>query len=156
MINAEKFKNKIAEVLGLGYEDFGATKDDEITPCVDSDCYCYSCLFWKERFCSRREKIKWLLSEYKGHPIKVSNLEYDILKYLSDNTAYLYIARDKNGKLFIYRIEPIKNIDCWNGKGCNLLTVFNKLFQFVQWKDNKATRIKDVLKNCEVISDGDY
>lgn len=60
MINAEKFKNKIAEVLGLGYEDFGATKDDEITPCVDSDCYCCSCLFWKERFCSRREKIKIL------------------------------------------------------------------------------------------------
>ena len=64
-------------------------------------------------------KVKWLLAEYKGPPVKVSKLEYDILKYLSDNTKYMYIVRDGNGNIFLYDEEPQKSESApwWTGGG---------------------------------------
>lgn len=150
MLNAEKYKKGISECI-YGYDSarFSISKDcaPQIKYCDATNCD--DCMLSEqEGYCSLK-RMKWLLSEYK-EPIKLSKLEYDILKYLSDNTAFLYIARDKNGKLFSYGMEPIRNGDYWNGRGCNLLTVFNKLFQFVQWEDEGPRSIKEVLDNCVV------
>lgn len=100
-------------------------------------------------------KVKWLLAEYKGPPVKVSKLEYDILKYLSDNTKYMYIVRDGNGNIFLYDEEPQKSESApwWTGRGMCHTSMFNKLYQFVQWEDSTPTLIKDVLENCEVVED---
>lgn len=151
MINAEKYRDellKFIEKRDAGSFTFSKCEEGNFWQCGGKPCF--ECGMVKERSNCSLARLKWLLSEYK-EPVKLSRLEYDILKYLSDNTAYLYIARDKSGKLFVFRMEPIKNIDCWNGNGCNSLTAFDKLFQFVQWKDSTPTPIKEVLKNCEVI-----
>lgn len=150
MINGEKYRDKLLKFIekrDAGSFTFSKGKEGDFWQCGERSCS--ECEMNKERSC-QLVRLKWLLSEYK-EPIKLSKLEYDILKYLSDNTAYLYIARDKSGKLFIFRMEPIKDIDCWNGNGCNSLTAFSKLFQFVRWEDSTPTSIEDVLKNCEVI-----
>lgn len=99
-------------------------------------------------------RLKWLLSEYK-EPVKLSRLEYDILKYLSDNTRHMYITRSKSDNLFIFDIEPVKNNTNiqWIGRGMKGMLMFNKLFQFVKWSDEKPTSIKEVLENCEVVDD---
>ena len=153
MLNAEKYR---AEILG---KDFKFGLSDRICKC----CYeeCATCVFSLENnpndglshACTIR-KVKWLLSEYK-EPIKVSKLEYDILKYLADNTRHMYIARGKSGNLFIFDIKPVKNnvYAQWNGRGMKGMLMFNKLFQFVQWSDKEPTAIKEVLNNCEVIED---
>lgn len=152
MLNAERFKEEINKYNN----EFGLT--DNIVDCKTLGCR--NCRF--SRFnnsddeiilCSTR-KVKWLLSEYK-EPVKLTRFEYDILKYLSDNTIHMYIVRDGNGNIFLYDEEPQKSESSpwWTGRGMYHMKMFNKLFQFVQWEDSTPTLIKDVLEDCEVVED---
>lgn len=151
MLNAERYKNEILEKSNVVF-DFSISKDRHtIEKCLG---VCDNCIFCNMGEHCSNVKVKWLLSEYK-EPIKLSKLEYDILKYLSDNTIHMYIVRDGNGNIFLYDIEPQKNMvnDWWSGRYMHGMVMFNKLFQFVQWKDSTPTPIKDVLNNCEVVED---
>ncbi len=154
MLNAERFK----EEINKHNNEFGLA--DNIVDCGTLGCR--NCRFSRSNnsdgviiMCSTR-KVKWLLSEYK-EPIKLTRLEYDILKYLSDNTKHMYIVRNKDGKLCIFDFEPVKNKvnDWWSGRYMYGMVMFNKLFQFVQWEDSTPTLIKDVLENCEVVNDAE-
>lgn len=151
MINAEKFKKEILENSNAVF-DFSMSKDKHtIKKCLG---VCDDCFFHEAGDHCSNIKVKWLLSEYK-EPIKLSKLEYDILKYLSDNTKHMYIVRNKDGKLCIFDFEPVKNKvnDWWSGRYMYGMVMFNKLFQFIKWEDSTPTPIKDVLKNCEVVED---
>lgn len=152
MLNAERFK----EEINKHNNEFGLA--DNIVDCGTLGCR--NCRFSRLNnsdgviiMCSTR-KVKWLLSEYK-EPVKLTRFEYDILKYLSDNTKYMYIVRDGNGNIFLYDEEPQKSESApwWTGRGMCHTSMFNKLFQFVQWEDSAPTLIKDVLENCEVVED---
>lgn len=155
MLNAEKYRKEILNNYSKGFSII----DSHIDNC--ESIACESCLFSNSKnddgylTCINR-KVKWLLSEYK-EPIKLTRLEYDILKYLSDNTKHMYIVRDGNGNIFLYDVEPEKSKSApwWTGCGMCHMNMFNKLFQFVQWKDNTPTLIKDVLENCEVVNDAE-
>lgn len=154
MLNAERFK----EEINKHNNEFGLA--DNIVDCGTLGCR--NCRFSRLNnsdgviiMCSTR-KVKWLLSEYK-EPIKLTRLEYDILKYLSDNTKHMYIVRNKDGKLCIFDFEPVKNKvnDWWSGRYMYGMVMFNELFQFVQWEDSTPTPIKEVLENCEVVEDAE-
>ena len=154
MLNAERFK----EEINKHNNEFGLT--DSIADCKTLECR--NCRFSRLNnsddeiiLCSTR-KVKWLLSEYK-EPVKLSKLEYDILKYLSDNTVHMYIVRDGNGNICLYDAEPKKsgNGDWWVGRGVHGMVMFDKLFQFIKWEDSTPTPIKDVLDNCEVVNDAE-
>lgn len=154
MLNAEKYRKEILN----NYSGFSVI-DSHIDDC--ESILCESCLFGNSKnddgylTCINR-KVKWLLSEYK-EPVKLTRFEYDILKYLSDNTKYMYIVRDGNGNIFLYDEEPQKSESApwWTGRGMCHTSMFNKLFQFVQWEDSTPTLIKDVLENCEVVDDAE-
>ena len=158
MLNAERFKEKILDVVEDDKKYNFAIKDDD--PNAFSNCHgdisCKNCIFTslKNGKNCLYNRFNWLLSEYK-EPIKLTRLEYDILKYLSDNTKHMYIVRNKDGKLCIFDFEPVKNKvnDWWSGRYMYGMVMFNKLFQFVQWEDSTPTLIKDVLDNCEVVED---
>ena len=148
MLNAERFK----EEINKHNNEFGLA--DNIVDCGTLGCR--NCRFSRLNnsdgviiMCSTR-KVKWLLSEYK-EPVKLTRFEYDILKYLSDNTIHMYIVRDGNGNIFLYDEEPQKSESSpwWTGRGMYHMKMFNKLFQFVQWEDSTPTLIKDVLENAE-------
>lgn len=152
MLNAERFK----EEINKHNNEFELA--DNIVDCGTLGCR--NCRFSRLNnsdgeiiFCSTR-KVKWLLSEYK-EPVKLTRFEYDILKYLSDNTKHMYIVRDGNGNIFLYDEEPQKSESApwWTGRGMCHTSMFNKLFQFVQWSDEQPTSIKEVLENCEVVDD---
>lgn len=154
MLNAERFK----EEINKHNNEFGLA--DNIVDCGTLGCR--NCRFSRLNnsdgviiMCSTR-KVKWLLSEYK-EPVKLTRFEYDILKYLSDNTIHMYIVRDGNGNIFLYDEEPQKSESSpwWTGRGMYHMKMFNKLFQFVQWEDSTPTLIKDVLENCEVVNDAE-
>lgn len=152
MLNAEKFRKEILENSNV-VSDFSMSKDKHtIKKCLG---VCDDCFFHEAGDHCSNVKVKWLLSEYK-EPVKLSKLEYDILKYLSDNTRHMYITRDGNGNIFLYDVEPEKSKSApwWTGRGMCQMTMFNKLFQFVQWKDEEPKSIKKILNNCEV-SDGE-
>lgn len=111
---------------------------------------------WSSEDCF--EVIKAVEKWSKEHPpkkYKVSQLEYDILKYLSDNTTHRYIIRDNYRNIYLFDKKPKKSGGIWYGNGAHSMAVFNKLFQFVQWEDKEPTSIQDVLKNCEVEDDTD-
>lgn len=153
MLNAEKYR---AEILG---KDFKFGLSNRICKC----CYeeCATCVFSLENnpndglshACTIR-KVKWLLSEYK-EPIKLSRLEYEILK-LAINKSCEYIARDSDGQLYVFMEKPRKSESFWKTDGYYyMLEMFSVLFQFVQWEDSTSTLIKDVLENCEVVDDAE-
>ena len=146
MLNIEDFKEEMIK------KDGGAFGVEVVThralECVGYDCG--KCLFHGD---CRRKRWDWLFSE-KKEVFVITKLEYDILKYLSDNTIHMYIARNKNGNLYAFDAEPSKKTDVlWSGRGIHGMVILNKLFQFVKWEDKEPTSIKDVLDNCEVIHD---
>lgn len=157
MLNAEKHRDQLLKFVEENHDSlFGIDKNSEPISCAVSRCN--NCQFgfkknnYIEGYSCSAAKMKWLLSEYK-EPVKLSRLEHDILKYLSDNTRHMYIIRNKDGKLFLYDTEPkkIKYNGWWEGRGVHGMVMFNKLFQFVQWSDEEPTSIKEVLENCEVV-----
>lgn len=91
MINAEKYRKEILAVTNK-HEYFALKADNPtvIIRCNDVE-QCRGCLF-DNGTCSS-EKMKWLLSEYK-EPIKLSKVEYEILRYLYKRD-YRYITREK-------------------------------------------------------------
>lgn len=158
MLNAEKWKKEILDITEGGYY-FAVSKDRQNIARSCDGLKCKNCIFDEEddHDCGCNfSRMKWMLSEYKEH-IKLTRLEYDILKYLSDNTKHMYIVRNKDGKLCIFDFEPVKNKvnDWWSGRYMYGMVMFNKLFQFVQWEDSTPTLIKDVLENCEVVNDAE-
>lgn len=150
MLNAEKFKKEIKAITDKDYEFAVMADNPTVIKKCNTSVRCCDCLFYNN-ICYTN-KIRWLLSEYT-EPIKLTKLEYDILKHLSDNTKYLYITRDRCNRLFLYGMEPTKGDGHWNGKYYAGMSALNKLFQFIQWEDEKPTSIKEVLENCEVIED---
>lgn len=147
MLNAEKFKKEIKAITDKD-NDFAIMADNPtVIEICNESVRCRSCLFYKGK--CNVNRMRWLLSEYT-EPIKLTKLEYDILKHLSDNTKYLYITRDRCNGLFLYGMEPTKGDGYWSGKYYAGMSAFNKLFQFIQWEDEKPTSIKEVLENCEV------
>lgn len=152
MLNGEKNKKKILDITEGGYY-FAVRKGGQNIARSCDGLNCEDCVFDEDEDCGCSfSRMKWLLSEYK-EPIKLTKLEYDILKYISENTKYLYITRDRCNGLFLYGMEPTKDNGYWRGKCYVSMTPFNKLFQFVKWEDTEPTSIKEVLNNCEVIED---
>ena len=62
----------------------------------------------------------------------------------------MYIERDEDSNIYLFDEKPRTRGGCWYGRGPHLMAPFNKLFQFIQWGDEEATSIKEVLENCEV------
>lgn len=151
MLNAEKWKKEILDITEGGYY-FAVSKDRQNIARSCDGLKCENCIFDEEddHDCGCNfSRMKWMLSEYK-EPVKLSKLEYDILEYISDNTEYLYIARESTSNIFVYRLEPTKGTHGWKGRGYTPLTAFKKLFLFIKWEDKEATSIKDVLENCVI------
>lgn len=152
MINAEKYKDEInEEYLNLLKRNVIDGDGNRMNEAIKTIAYKHC----GKQLCGASSTFKWLCEEYK-EPVKLSKLEYDILKYLSDNTVHMYITRDGNGNIFLYDVEPEKSNSApwWTGRGMCHMNMFNKLFQFVQWKDEEPKSIKKILNNCEV-SDGE-
>ena len=153
MINAEKYKDEInEEYLNLLKRNVIDGDGNRMNKAIKTIAYKHC----GKQLCGASSTFKWLCEEYK-EPVKLSKLEYDILKYLSDNTVHMYIVRDGNGNICLYDAEPKKsgNGDWWVGRGVHGMVMFDKLFHFIKWEDSTPTPIKDVLKNCEVVEDAE-
>ena len=62
-----------------------------------------------------------------------------------------YIARDENGDLWLYKVKPYKDESgFWtNGNFDNAIRfkLFNQIFEFIEWEDEKPYCIKELLAN---------
>lgn len=158
MLNAEKFKNELLEILSENRYIEVDKYERKIRKCTGNNCP--KCMFGITALGKGRDSCSiaamlWLLSEYK-EPVKLSRLEYEILKW-EKKEGYKYIARTSSNSLFFYANKPNKLNYCWVSKDNNdeFFGMFNKLFQFIQWEDAEPTSIQEVLENCEVVNDAE-
>ena len=150
MKNFEKYENEVKEIYGR--EDHIAVVNGKPISCYGLEL-CDKCDFYKKGDCEKR-RIEWLYSEYK-EPIKLSRLEYEILKKAKE-FQYKYIARDENGNLYAYQDQPKKNGDYWSD-GCftgSYIADWLFCFKFVKWEDEEPYSIDELMK-CEVVDDED-
>ena len=112
------------------------TKDEDC--CEKSDCFV--CDLWK----NKEEILKILLSQHKEKP-KLTDDEKAILR--SVDNKFEFIARDKDGVLFIYMRKPYKDKTRWeSGALVTTLDIFNHLFQSIKWEDEEPWSIKELLE----------
>lgn len=153
MLNAERFKKEILENSNAVF-DFSMSKDKHtIKKCLG---VCDDCIFCNMGEHCSNVKVKWLLSEYK-EPIKLSKVEYELLRHLRKN-GYSYIVRDGSNSVYVYEKRPCRNNLYWSPGDVNhnddiSLYRLSYLFQFLKWSDEEPTSIQEVLDNCEVIND---
>ena len=149
MINAEKYKDELKtlndsdELWYSGFDKRNMTFDS----CINVKCE--NCAFNGGKGCNNA-RYNWLLSEYK-EPIIITEIEYNILKYLADNTEYMYIVRTKKGNIYLHKSKSKNGLLI--GEYPTSLIPFNKLFKFITWEVKEPYSINDILKNCRVISD---
>ncbi len=108
MTNLEHY---LKDILALKYDIAISKKTGKSERCKEINCN--NCLFYGDDGDSCCSNIlSWMFKEYKP---TVSNLEYDILDYLYNNTKFRYIARDEAEWLYAYYEPPVKGTDCWEG-----------------------------------------
>ena len=57
----------------------------------------------------------------------------------------LWAARDKDGKLFLYRLKPLKDLTVWYSPVFSL-ELGRTLFPEVQWSDEEPTKVSITIK----------
>ena len=151
MKNKEKYAKKIIEIACSGCR-FGVNKcTGEITSC--NYILCRNCVFHNNADCSE-VKREWAESEYI-EKLVISKIDRAFLEYLIEK--YKYIARDENGKLFVYGSKPYKDkrCNCWRSDRRNspiLCLNYNIVFPMVKWEDSEPWLIED-LKKLEVVDE---
>ena len=148
MKNKEKYAKEIMDIACGGESIAVMKKSGRIVPC--NNIKCNLCLFR----CSdcKKKIIEWADSEYIEKPV-ISKRDRAFLEYFKEE--YNYIARNKNGKLFLYRLAPYKEEEClsWIGHNCSCLRLeYNVDFPMVKWEDSEPWLIED-LKKLEVVED---
>ena len=152
MKNKEKFAKEIFDVACRGDSIAVTIANNEIVPCESIECE--KCIFKVKEYEKCSDKIKkWCESEYVDKP-KLTKNEKLYLNMIKPD--YMYIARDKNGLLFIYSEIPYRNNDsnAWRVESSgNFEKVLDSLkdveFDFIKWKDKEPWSIED-LKKLEV------
>lgn len=77
-------------------------------------------------------------------PIQLSDDERVILSNVDQK--YVWIARDRDSKVFAYVNKPSKNeYGRWESLSYILLP-FDKLFNFVKWKDDEPVNFRELMK----------
>lgn len=159
MINAEKFRKELLEILSENRYIEVDKYDRKIRKCTGNNCP--KCMFGITALGKGRDSCSiaamlWLLSEYK-EPIKLTRLEYLLLKLFYEKD-FRYLTRSTGGFLYINKGNnpPQKKDGMWvNCESYITFNVIDDLFQFVQWEDSEPTSIQEVLENCEVVEDAE-
>lgn len=137
MKNIEKYKDEILKEYQKDYDNqsfmcilhYLRNADD----CSQTDCI--ECL---------KRSLDWLEQEYQKH-ITLTDGEKAILKNLPKNIEW--IARDQNGRLYLYYKKPQKELAVWDSDWmeCDFAPYYH-LFKFIKWEDEEPYNIDELLK----------
>lgn len=147
MKNREKYAEEILDIACSGKNFAIDERIMQIRPC--EGFYCEYCLFGGTGTDCEAKIEKWAESEYI-EPVKISKKDRAFLDYIEKSLQY--IARDTNGKLYLYKYKPYKAIDCWDSDDLNELNslmMFCIDFPMIKWSDAEPWKIED-LKKLEV------
>lgn len=154
MTNGEKYKDDIIEEYqNLLKENVIDGDGNRMNRAIKEIAYKYCGM----RLVGASSTFKWLFEEYKEPPVKLTRLEYLLLK-LFYKKDYSYLTRGVGGYLYMHKGKnpPQKKDGMWfNCETYITFNVINDLFQFVQWEDEEPKSIKKLLNNCEVVDNED-
>ncbi|WP_270348978.1 hypothetical protein [Thomasclavelia ramosa] len=145
MLRIEKIKDEIknfdtnvnaAEILSCWLHRI--TTNSSVNKHNCSGLVCSECL---------RLSLMDLLEEYK-EPIKLTKFEYEYLK-VAKKEEFNFIARDGDGRLFLYKNKPLKSLDEWIVASKDCCRILDSLLNFVKWEDEEPWKIDSILSNCE-------
>lgn len=141
MKNKEKYAK---EIVKLACDGNGIAVDKHSgTVCSCNYVPCSNCLFDKD--CIKRRK-EWAESEYIEKPV-ISKMDRAFLECIREE--YKFVARDENGKLFVYKTQPRKMETRWV-LNCDdylyLNRYFNVDFPMVKWSNEESWLIEDLKK----------
>ncbi len=76
--------------------------------------------------------------------------EIELLKNFHDKSRFIWIVRDKNKKLYLFKKKPKKIKKEWNHNYCTssdflAIATFSHLFKMVSWYDDEPTRISSLI-----------
>ena len=118
------------------------TTNPSVNKHICSGLVCSECL---------RLSLLNLLEEYKK-PVKLSKFEYEYLK-VAKRERFNFIAKDGDGRLFLYKNKPFKSLDEWIVASKVCCRILDSLFKFVKWEDEEPWSIDEILAKAEVIED---
>lgn len=147
MKNKEKFKDEIVNIICSGNSI--AIDKETLVPMVCSNTDCFNCLFYNIKLDCIGALVNWADQEYK-EPNVISYNDSLFLNFIPDE--YEYIARDKNGKLFLHKNKPHKLEDCdvWCSEKVCWLCRFEADFPMIKWTDEQPWKIS-YLKRLKVV-----
>ena len=147
MKNKEKYAKEIMNIACSGDSIAVMKKSGRVVSCNGTKCSL--CLFL-DGDCSKEKIREWAESEYTEKPV-INKRDREFLDYIREE--YKFVARDKNGKLFIYETQPRKGKTYWyltyDMYSC-LNRYYNVDFPMVKWSDEEPWLIED-LKKMEVV-----
>lgn len=108
---------------------------DKASPWRDAICHGKKCKGCPGRF------IEW--SEQEAMP-DLTMLEEEVLKRIGQ--PFKYIARDEDGKLFVYYQKPRKGNSMWMSDYHHGHLPLTGLFDWITFDDKKPRRIDDFVK----------
>ena len=138
MKNWEKYEKEIKE-LGLG---FTITESGEVDKCANINCA--KCKFYEIEGSCRMTVIRWLYEDYEEPNLKLTIAERIIVQAFYENNYY--IARDKNGLLWIYDFKPVQYNSEWGSSDDRMLRLDGKLFPFITWESGKSWSIEELIE----------
>ena len=147
MKNKEKFADKIID-FALGEDSIAVDSQGEIVSCA-SMVSCENCRFYTEKECKTAIK-DWLEEEYVESFV-ISRKDVRLLEYVKDD--YKYIARNKDGDLYLHINEPKRGFAYWVSapamEDANIKS-FDVDFPMIKWEDSEPWLIED-LKHLQIV-----
>ena len=153
MTNGEKYKDDIIDKYqNLTKEKVIDGDGNIMNRAIKEIAYKYC----EMRLLGASNTFKWLFQEYKEPPVKLTRLEYLLLKLFYEKD-FRYLTRGVGGYLYMHKGKnpPQKNGGIWyNCETYIHFLMIDDLFQFVQWEDEEPTSVCELLQNCEVVEIG--
>lgn len=150
MKNKEKYAKEIVEIVCSEHSIAVNKITGKPEKCLSLSCT--ECLFSiDDGSCnSSKKRREWAESEYIEKPV-ISKKDRAFLDYLREK--YKFVARDEDGKLFAYEVQPKKENTYWECTCGDCLLLNGKLntdFPMVKWSDSEPWLIED-LKKLKVV-----
>lgn len=146
MTNREKYAEQILDIACSGYSIAILKRDNTLFACDGERCEECICNCNCGRSCNQ-VIAEWANSEYVEKP-KISESDRRFLDYIPDE--YNWMARDKNGLLYVYYCKPFKSKESWISENIKGVKEFKISFSIVKWEDEEPWLIED-LKKLEVV-----
>lgn len=100
---------------------------------------------------NKEQSLQYILNHLQliwERELKIQLTEQEINILSSLEAKYKYIARDFDGNLYLYEMEPEKGVysQQWDGVGCMPFEAFKHLFTSIQFENKYPVNIHDILE----------